>query len=200
MVSNVLVQKKMWPNKHRTHETGKLIVLKEYEKAFWSILKADRKDPEKNAVIDLFENDFDFAKALNKLEFKHSIERTLVDGLRKAGKGNFLGAMMNLTKTLRNLYIHAYQSFLWNRALSQRMALYGKTLVTGDYVTSGDSYVVVTKGNVSQFSFNDVYLPIVGRDTALEENSITAEIYRVIMTEEDVGFEDFRNHPSRYFY
>jgi tRNA pseudouridine13 synthase len=62
----------------------------------------------------------DFDKALNGLTFRSNIEKTLLLGLRPC-KTDYLRAIMTLNKTMRNLYLHAFQSFLWNNVVSERL-------------------------------------------------------------------------------
>ncbi|XP_039833701.1 multisubstrate pseudouridine synthase 7-like isoform X3 [Panicum virgatum] len=49
--------------------------------------------------------------------------------------GNYLQALMAIPKTLRLMYVHSYQSYLWNHAASMRVEKYGiLQVVEGDLV------------------------------------------------------------------
>uniref|UniRef100_A0A0E0N346 TRUD domain-containing protein n=1 Tax=Oryza rufipogon TaxID=4529 RepID=A0A0E0N346_ORYRU len=49
--------------------------------------------------------------------------------------GNYLQALMAIPRTLRLMYVHSYQSYLWNHAASMRVQKYGiSRVVEGDLV------------------------------------------------------------------
>ena len=50
------------------------------------------------------------------------------------GATNYKTAFQQLTKNMRLLYVHAYQSWLWNTLVSERIQLFGTTVVVGDLV------------------------------------------------------------------
>ena len=61
-------------------------------------------------------------------------------GLSHGGKDNFLAALMRIPHGLRTMYVHAYQSYLWNAATSERCQKHGtKNVVQGDLVLPVDS-------------------------------------------------------------
>ena len=115
-----LEQRTRLVNKFKTHQTGKFIVQKSYKEAVFSILKASDQNENVNEAVRIMEEEEDYEKAYKKLEYRHKIEKDLVFSLIK-NKDDFLRAIMSLTKTLRNLYGHAYQSYLWNTAVSRRL-------------------------------------------------------------------------------
>ncbi|KAK6915448.1 Pseudouridine synthase, TruD [Dillenia turbinata] len=61
-------------------------------------------------------------------------ERAILQCLKKC-PGNYLQALKAIPRTLRMMYVHSYQSFLWNHAASIRMQKYGiDQVVLGDLV------------------------------------------------------------------
>ena len=43
-----------------------------------------------------------------------------------------------IPKNTRLMYVHSYQSYLWNRVVSRRIREYGLQLVAGDLVLKGE--------------------------------------------------------------
>jgi len=59
-----------------------------------------------------------------------------MQGLRKHA-GNYAQALHQVPRNNRHLYVHAYQSFLWNSAATHRVKTYGIAgAVAGDLVIS----------------------------------------------------------------
>ncbi|KAF3454342.1 hypothetical protein FNV43_RR04789 [Rhamnella rubrinervis] len=59
-------------------------------------------------------------------------ERAILQCLKKC-PGNYLQALKTIPRTLRMMYVHSYQSYLWNHAASMRVQKYGT-----DHVVLGD--------------------------------------------------------------
>jgi tRNA pseudouridine13 synthase len=59
----------------------------------------------------------------------------LVQGLKKQGPNAFCNALQQIPRSLRSMYVHAYQSFLWNAAATHRVSAFGAGgAVAGDLV------------------------------------------------------------------
>lgn len=90
-----------------------------------------------------------------------SIEYKLLSGFAKNGPNDFLNSLENVSKfvkcdseiiehslnfqiprNIRLMYIHAYQSLIWNEMVSRRLATYGLRLCEGDLVIDdcGNTY------------------------------------------------------------
>ncbi|KAL9290328.1 putative tRNA pseudouridine(13) synthase [Arabidopsis thaliana] len=63
-------------------------------------------------------------------------ERAILQCLKKC-PGNYLQALKGIPRTLRMMYVHSYQSYLWNNAASLRLKNYGTSqVVLGDLVST----------------------------------------------------------------
>ena len=56
------------------------------------------------------------------------------------------GALMQITRNLRLMYVHAYQSFVWNTVVGKRWELFDDKVVEGDLVIVGEKDDGVTAG------------------------------------------------------
>jgi tRNA pseudouridine13 synthase len=80
--------------------------------------------------------------ALDILPRKFTAERNIIQHLssRNSRTGShdrtsdWQGALMTIPRTLRLMYVHAYQSLVWNVAAGHRWSLHGDKVVAGDLV------------------------------------------------------------------
>ena len=67
-----------------------------------------------------------------------SKERTVLRGLLRYGPSAYDRAIMLLPFGVRSLWIHAYQSWLWNHVASYRLMTYGPGVMIGDLLDCND--------------------------------------------------------------
>lgn len=80
--------------------------------------------------------------ALELLPRKFTAERNIIQHLSsrnsKSGKHDrrtdWQGALMTIPRTLRLMYVHAYQSLVWNVVAGKRWSMHGSQVVEGDLV------------------------------------------------------------------
>lgn len=76
-------------------------------------------------------------KLPRRFQAEHSVIRHLSGMAKKAGQAvseDWQGALMSITRNLRLMYVHAYQSLVFNCAAAKRLQTYGHKVVEGDLV------------------------------------------------------------------
>ncbi|WEJ93197.1 multisubstrate pseudouridine synthase 7 [Yamadazyma tenuis] len=138
---------------------------------------------------------------------EHSILKTLAseklneDG--EYGDQSYFKSIMAIPRNLRIMYVHAYQSYIWNHVASKRMELFGQNVVEGDLViaenepvkTEVDENGEVFKEDVAEnnftrarpltkadidsgkYSIYDVVLPMPGFDIVYPTNKQLEQVY-----------------------
>ncbi|EXJ83674.1 hypothetical protein A1O1_07298 [Capronia coronata CBS 617.96] len=71
--------------------------------------------------------------SLDKIPRKFSAETALIRHLGRQPQ-DFLGALLSIQRNLRLMYVHAYQSLVWNLAVGERWRLFANNVVEGDLV------------------------------------------------------------------
>jgi tRNA pseudouridine13 synthase len=81
---------------------------------------------------------------LDKMPRKFSTESNLIRhlGMQRHGKKvyerDFQGALNNIQRNMRLMYVHAYQSLVWNTVAGKRWELHGSKVIEGDLIIMED--------------------------------------------------------------
>ncbi|XVE62830.1 hypothetical protein DITRI_Ditri06bG0151600 [Diplodiscus trichospermus] len=124
-----------------THHIGATLLRGEWKAAASTIL-----DPREGDILYLhlfflsfrareyYKETGDIEGTLRQLPRHLVAERAMLQCLKKC-PGNYLQALKAIPRTLRMMYVHSYQSYLWNHAASMRVQKYGSNeVVLGDLV------------------------------------------------------------------
>lgn len=145
----------------------------------------------------------DFAGAFEKFPKRLNYERVMLKHLSKYSN-DVLGAFRRLPRGLLVMFIHAVQSYLFNKTLSLRykQGFPLDSAVPGDIVSpvenvSPNDYILVTDETVSEINEEirsgklGVSIPLIGYDSNLPENK-PGELVEKILKEEELTPSMFR--------
>jgi tRNA pseudouridine13 synthase len=130
-----------------THLVGRFITQSNWKEAALAFLAQPSiyEHPESREARQQLQNTRNFREALRLFPRYLRYERMMLTHLTKQSK-DFVGAFRKLPLKLRRLFVQAYQSFLFNRFLSQRIKR-GISIAeaqVGDYVVSLDDHGIPT--------------------------------------------------------
>ena len=92
-----------------------------------------RDDHNRARAITTWKTTKNAAKALEFLPKRFSSETAIIRHLGKNPK-DFTGAVLSITRGMRMMYVHAYQSYVWNFVATRRWSKYGPKVIEGDLV------------------------------------------------------------------
>jgi tRNA pseudouridine13 synthase len=94
------------------------------------------------------------------------------EAVLRAAIPNALTALMGLPYSLRTMYMHAVQSWMWNHLASARLEKEGTAVVEGDLVPVGTGgkevrEVMADEAAAGTLSLADIVLPVIGHQTQI---------------------------------
>jgi len=196
-------------NRPNTHLAGKFLIKRDFENAIRTILCTEstfESEELREARLRLTEDLTPTEKMIESFPEDLSYERKILYELIK-NPGDFERALQRISPRILTLMVHAYQSFLFNRLLSQRFAAgtsivqpqLGDFLIELDTAHSGrDSWLYVTETTleerIAQVERGEygLALPVPGYTTRLPPASQTEEL-KSLLKDEEISLRDFRN-------
>lgn len=190
-----------------THLVGRAIVEGDLEKAAFLFLacSSEYEHPDAKRARERLWETRDFKKALSNFPRHFRYERLMLRRLAAFPK-DFLGAFRELPLKLRELFVQAYQSFLFNQFLSERLrrGIGLNEVHVGDYIVALDEYGLPVKdGEMATAEIlaklnRDVRerkaciaIPLVGFKQWVSKG-LQGEIEQKILEEENIKPQDFK--------
>jgi len=171
-------------NRGNNYIIGKYIIKRDYENAI-KIFLTDYENEESEDSIKarkfLYENWGKFKEALRVFPNYLDIETSLLNYLSK--EENYKRALKYIPKRLLKMFAHSYQSYLWNKLLSNYIKnSYGEKYFIETKI--GKFYIIKDKKEIEKLK--DIKFPLVGYD--IKDNNI----YKYILREEGIDYKELK--------
>ncbi|XP_048465922.1 pseudouridylate synthase 7 homolog [Rhincodon typus] len=182
-----------------TYQVGKAILHNKWSEVMDLILKP-RPGAERGYLVKCRE---EWAKtkdpeaALKKLPVKRCVEGQLLRGLAKYGMKNIASAFGVIPRNNRLMYIHSYQSYVWNKIVSKRIEKYGLKAVPGDLVLKGVTAIPIEESDVEKHTIHDVVLPLPGYDVLYPKHEI-GKAYEEMMAADGLDINNMKHKIRDY--
>lgn len=206
-----------------THTIGKELLSGHWQTAVELIL-SDQSNvlPKSREARQIWAETKDPMQALKKMPRQCIAENAILHALTMQKKSDdgfssnaYYTAVMKIPRNLRTMYVHAYQSYVWNTVASKRIELYGLNVIEGDLVITEelpnaniedddfdedlrDAKFVrarpLTKEDVDsgKFSITDIVLPTPGFDVVYPANKALSDFYVEIMAHDEMNPFDMK--------
>jgi tRNA pseudouridine13 synthase len=210
---------------HDTHLTGIAVLKGEYEEALNIIMRPKPDEKEEITAArqrwqDRFQTGGDRAAQERKcaeevLKVMNRFMASEMSVLQSLARHpcDYKRAFFCISKTMRMMFLHALQSYLWNKVASFRLEKLGRTVVKGDLVLvdsekatsesdGGMSTVkVVSEDDVAteRYTLEDVVLPLIGVKTQDPENE-SGTMFDQVLSGHGLTRDMFRNPPGHDFH
>ncbi|XP_074050061.1 pseudouridylate synthase 7 homolog [Macrotis lagotis] len=182
-----------------TYQVGRAILQNSWDEVVDLILKP-RPGAEKGYLVKCRE---EWAKtkdpdvALKKLPVKRCVEGQLLRGLSKYGLKNIVSAFGIIPRNNRLMYIHSYQSYVWNNMVSKRIEEYGLKPVPGDLVLKGGTATYIEEADINSYSIHDVVMPLPGFDVIYPKHKIS-DTYKDMLAADHLNINNMKHKIRDY--
>lgn len=187
-----------------THLVGKALVENDLAKTVGAYIGNPHPDePEWIKVAREAYDEGDLEKSYELMPTGMRYERMMLRALLKEQKkketldnNSYRKALLSLPKPLSRMFIHAYQSFLFNKAVSERSAMGINKFIEGDIVIDNEEHLIHDASpedlqeRMDNFQAHPT-APLYGSKVPLASGTL-GEMEQKVLDEEEVTLEDFK--------
>lgn len=210
----------------KSHEIGREILKSNWEACVRMLFTSKSDDRVNIAQAKVLFNEQKYQLAIGLLPDQMHAEKGVLQCLQ-THPADWLRAYQSIPKNARLICMHAYQSCLWNKAVSRRLSLHGLRCIEGDLVVTAST--ASSSGSVSSaqdnsfqrcsghanaksevrvltsedllssqsHSIRDVVLPLLGSDSMLPTNAI-GDYYLELLAADGLSMDVFRSCDAAY--
>ncbi|XP_052283945.1 pseudouridylate synthase 7 homolog isoform X2 [Dreissena polymorpha] len=198
-----------------SHHIGRALLQEDWKTAVELILKPRvGDDAQLAAARGYWWSTRDSGASIEKFPRFSYIERSILAGLA-AREQDYYGAFSKVSRNNRLMYVHAYQSYVWNLVTSQRVRQYGLKPMVGDLIIPLDTAagneqpedntegltdevapikarpVVLDEASIGKYTIYDVVLPLPGFDSVYPDNNLQG-LYKEVMEKDGLDYTNMR--------
>eukprot|EP00106_Octopus_bimaculoides_P009109 XP_014776551.1 PREDICTED: pseudouridylate synthase 7 homolog [Octopus bimaculoides] len=193
-----------------TYHIGRALLHSNWKEAVELILKP--RDGENDDITEarkIWWETRNAKEALSKAPKCHRLERLLLEGLSSQGGNNYANALIFIPRNTRLMYVHSYQSYVWNTMVSQRIKQFGLVPVIGDLVYDKTDVTAVntdackeephtiTADNISKYTIHDIVMPLPGFSISYPDNE-AKNWYKEILSKDGLDVDNLRHSNKDY--
>lgn len=182
-----------------SHQIGALLLRQDWQSTIDAILGEREGETDQAAIKarQIWRETKSAKAAHDAFPPRHQAERQILWHFHKQnGSTDLVGAILSISRELRLMYVHGFQSAVWNRLVSRRIAEFGRAPVVGDIVLVDEKPVILTEDNLCSFSMSDVVLPMPGYDMIYPKGVLSAVVKEVIEGEFKISTESCCFQPK----
>ncbi|ETV97762.1 hypothetical protein, variant 1 [Aphanomyces invadans] len=168
----------------RAHHIGHAMLRHDWERAFRLLFSQTQAHDLNLATKQAFLESGNLSQAIKDLPHKCVSERAALMGLKRHGATEYKKAMLQIPYHRRVMYLHAYQSVLFNRMATYRLNTHGRNVVKGDLVLdTATKSIRVVEEYPEREHLDDVVLPLVGTKVVYPNNDVGDKYMELLRAE-----------------
>ena len=159
-----------------SHIIGKFLLLGKIEKALHLYISYTTDDEAESTIIarKMFQETNDPEETMKLLPSSMIFEKRILKYMSKR-PNDFIGALYILPKNLQRIFIHAYQSYIWNLTLSERIRMFGN----------------LSDNSIDELEENIAILPIIGLKSNLPDN-VLSDYTKSLLEKDGIKLDNFK--------